>query len=97
MSQTAMFPLESPVINISLLGSVARAKAVLSSSSAARYLPINEIQNNHGLTMRVLTSDPCTRKFSITMTEYSKAFAILLEIKVLKEIGPAHDEQIFSN
>lgn len=27
------------------------------------------------------------------MTEYSKAFAILLEIKVLKEIDPAHDKQ----
>ena len=35
MSHTVMYPLESPVINISLLGSVARARTVLSSFVAA--------------------------------------------------------------
>lgn len=39
MSHTVMVPLESPVINISLLGSVVRANIVLSSSLAAKYLP----------------------------------------------------------
>ena len=46
MSHTVMFPLESPVINISLLGSVVKAKTEPSSSSAARYLPRNATQNN---------------------------------------------------
>ena len=46
ISHTVMFPLESPVINISLLGSVARAKTVLSSSLAAKNLPKNEKQQN---------------------------------------------------
>ena len=46
MSHTVMLPLESPVINISLLGSVVKANTVPSSSSAARYLPWNATQNN---------------------------------------------------
>lgn len=43
MSHTVMCPLESPVINISLEGSVAKARTLLSSSVAAVNLPAKSI------------------------------------------------------
>lgn len=84
MSHTVMFPLESPVINISLLGSVVRAKTVLSSSSAARYLPKERNTEQWSVSNQCVIvwskSKPSTRELSITRETKGKFFLLFLHV-----------------